>query len=433
MSNNANDRKAVVGFLRVMVVLVAILLVILLIIIFFGIMGQNKDESLGKDDVLDVSEVSSEEEVDTATEQEPVPNGDAAGIDPDSWMADKKIYDPQMTDSTMHLAAADMNKFDEIIANSAGNDTSNEEDGEGGSAWDSVSLTLDSVDGSINFSTPGDPIKTQQLTSTYMILVDLDSDTIVAERSCEQVVSPASMTKILTVLTARDYIDETTLADKFTVSAEITDYVRKNDCSAVGFTPNSEVTVRDLLYGTILPSGADAALGLAEYCCGSQEAFVEAMNKKVEELGLSETAHFTNVVGIYDPDLHCTMKDMAVILGVAVQDDLLRDVLSCRTYSTDATFIYSDTTEEGTSEEDVPEEDKKPIEVSNWFLRKIEDKDMDGDVIAAKTGFVNESGCCAASYYEADNGKKYICVTGNAFSSWRAIYDHVSVYRSLTD
>ena len=76
-----------------------------------------------------------------------------------------------------------------------------------------------------------------------MILVDLDSDTIVAERSCEQVVSPASMTKILTVLTARDYIDETTLADKFTVSAEITDYVRKNDCSAVGFTPNSEVTV----------------------------------------------------------------------------------------------------------------------------------------------------------------------------------------------
>ena len=174
-------------------------------------------------------------------------------------------------------------------------------------------------------------------------------------------------------------------------------------------------------------------MGLAEFCCGSQEAFVEAMNKKVDELGLSETAHFTNVVGMYDPDLHCTMKDMAVILGVAVQDDLLRDVLSLRTYSTDATFIFADTTEEGTSEEDVPEEDKKPIEVSNWFLRKIEDKDMDGNVVAAKTGFVNESGCCAASYYEADNGKRYICVTGNSFSSWRTIYDHLSVYRSLTD
>ena len=124
MSNSTNDRKAVVGFLRIMVVLVAILLIILLIIIFFGIMGQNKDESLGKDDVLDVAEVTTEEEVDIASDQEPVPNGDAAGIDPDSWMADKKIYDPQMTDSTMHLVAADMNKFDDIIANSAGNDTS---------------------------------------------------------------------------------------------------------------------------------------------------------------------------------------------------------------------------------------------------------------------------------------------------------------------
>ncbi len=326
-----------------------------------------------------------------------------------------------------------MQKFQEVIADGSGNDTSSEDDASGGSAWDTVSLSLSSVDGSINYSTPGDATKTQTLVSTYMILVDLDTDSIVAERDCEAVVSPASMTKILTVLTARDYIDETTLNDKFVVSEDITEYVRKNDCSAVGFTANSEVTVRDLLYGTILPSGADAAMGLAEFCCGSQEAFVEAMNKKVDELGLSETAHFTNVVGMYDPDLHCTMKDMAVILGVAVQDDLLRDVLSLRTYSTDATFIFADTTEEGTSEEDVPEEDKKPIEVSNWFLRKIEDKDMDGNVVAAKTGFVNESGCCAASYYEADNGKRYICVTGNSFSSWRTIYDHLSVYRSLTD
>ena len=160
---------------------------------------------------------------------------------------------------------------------------------------------------------------------------------------------------------------------------------------------------------------------------------MDAMNNKVAELGISETAHFTNVVGMYDEDLHCTMKDMAVILAMAVQDDLLRDVLSLRTYSTDAVFIYSDTTEAGTKPEDVPEEDKQPITVSNWFLRKIEDKDMDGNVIAAKTGFVNEAGCCAASYYEADTGKRYICVTGNAFSSWRAIYDHVGVYRSLTD
>ena len=431
-------RKGLVIFLRVLLVVVVLALASLLVVIFIGLMSKTKKDDTAEEVTTEfVTEAETEEVTHSFTDalevDGVVPNGDAAGIDPDSFMADFTIYDPKSTEDTIHLPHADMQKFQDVIANGSGNDTSSEDDASGGSAWDTVSLSLSSVDGSINYSTPGDATKTQTLVSTYMILVDLDTDSIVAERDCEAVVSPASMTKILTVLTARDYIDETTLNDKFVVSEDITEYVRKNDCSAVGFTANSEVTVRDLLYGTILPSGADAAMGLAEFCCGSQEAFDEAMNKKVDELGLSETAHFTNVVGMYDPDLHCTMKDMAVILGVAVQDDLLRDVLSLRTYSTDATFIFADTTEEGTSEEDVPEEDKKPIEVSNWFLRKIEDKDMDGNVVAAKTGFVNESGCCAASYYEADNGKRYICVTGNSFSSWRTIYDHLSVYRSLTD
>jgi hypothetical protein len=108
---------------------------------------------------------------------------------------------------------------------------------------------------------------------------------------------------------------------------------------------------------------------------------------------------------------------------MAIQDDLLLDVLSKRKYNTD--IKYDD------EEKDIHFPDG--IEISNWFLRRIEDKPMDGDVIAAKTGFVNEAGCCACSYYEADNGKRYICVTGNSFSSWRTIYDHVSVYRSLTD
>ena len=54
------------------------------------------------------------------------------------------------------------------------------------------------------------------------------------------------------------------------------------------------------MYGTILPSGAEAAVGLSIYVAGSQEAFVEMMNGKLEELGLSGSAHFTNCVGVYD-------------------------------------------------------------------------------------------------------------------------------------
>ncbi len=419
-------------FLRILLVLVVLSIIGIAGVIFVNLMNKNKN----KNDETAQQEMTTTEEVEEATDNVAASitdavqdlnaeaNGDAADIPEDSWMAGKVLHDFHLSAKTLSLPKADLSLFQQAFEDdSEGGEKPKPEDAVAQGPWDMVSLSLNSVDGSINYNTPGDASKTQQLTSTYMILVDLDTDEILAERDYDKVVSPASMTKVLTVLTAREYITPESLDDTFTITREITDYVDKEDCSAVGFLPDDEVTVRDLLYGTILPSGADAALGLAEYCCGSEEAFVEAMNQKCEELGIADTAHFTNVVGVYNEDLHCTMKDMAVILSMAIQDDLLLDVLSKRKYNTDKK--YDD------EESDIYFPDG--IEISNWFLRRIEDKEMDGDVIAAKTGFVNEAGCCACSYYEADNGKRYICVTGNSFSSWRTIYDHVSVYRSLTD
>lgn len=426
MSKFPRQKEVIV--LRTIVVLILVVLLGIFGVIFINLMSKSKSRAENKKDT-ETATIDEAEEYEEYIEEESTvadvsdldikPNGDAAApIDEDSWMAGKTFYHPEMTDSTNSLPVADLSVFNQPIEDEDGADSNSQpEDADAPGAWEKVTLSLNSVEGSINHTSPGDPVKTEQLTSTYMVLIDLDTDTIVAERDCHKVVSPASMTKILTVLTARDFIDESNLDDTFVITADILDYVEKNDCSAVGFQVDDEVTVRDLLYGTILCSGADAAIGLARYCCGSEESFVNNMNTKVDQLGLSETAHFTNVVGIYNPDLHCTMVDMGVILGMAVQDDLLRDVLSKRTYLTSTKY----------EELDMPD----GIEISNWFLRRIEDKEMNGEVIAAKTGFVNEAGCCAASYYEAANGKKYICVTGNAFSSWRAIYDHVSVYRSL--
>ena len=68
--------------------------------------------------------------------------------------------------------------------------------------------------------------------------------------------------------------------------------------------------------------------------------------------------------------------------------------------------------------------------MSNWFLRRIEDKDCGGEVLGAKTGFVNQSGSCAASYGVSASGTPYICVTANAHSSWRCIYDQVEIYKN---
>ena len=354
-------------------------------------------------------------------------------------------------------------------------------------------ITLSPVEGSLNATNPdpSNPAETQQMTSRYMVLIDLSDDSIVAKRDSDFIVNPASMTKILTVLTASDMIED--LDDTYVITAEDIQYAYANDCSAVGFLEGETVTVKDLIYGTIVCSGADAAVGLANYCCGSQDAFVEKMNQKVADLGLSETAHFTNVVGIYNEDLHCTMEDMAVILATAIQNDLCKEVLNTRIYTTtpDPSFIpdtykekhpelfktneqqtesstdqatagstdgqadvstdnpsdssaneqtaadsSTDTpSEDATTEEEIPDNillvGTTGIQISNWFMRRIEDKATGGEVLGAKTGYVGAAGFCCASYYKSDSGKEYICVTGDTYSSWRCIYDHVGIYRSL--
>lgn len=249
--------------------------------------------------------------------------------------------------------------------------------------------------------------------SSYAVLIDLQSDTILAEKDARAVISPASMTKIMTLLVAVENLKS--LDDIVTIPIEITDYCFVNDCSVVGYEIGETATVRELLYGTILPSGADASLALATYVAGSHEAFVALMNAKAEELGISDTTNFTNCVGLYDEGHHCTVYDMAMILKAAMDNDLCREVLSAHTYQTAPMEQYPD---------------GQPL--SNWFLRRIEDHDKEQSVraVGAKTGYVAQSGSCAASWGEDADGNSYICVTGDANSSWRAIYDHAGLYKA---
>ena len=217
------------------------------------------------------------------------------------------------------------------------------------------------------------------------------------------------MTKILTILVAAEHVSS--LDETVPVTLETADYVYSHDLSAAGFDVDEAPTLKDLFYATILPSGADAAITLAKYVSGTEEEFVSLMNAKVQDLGLSSTAHFAGCTGVYDENTHCTVQDMAMILKAALQNPICREVLRTRKYTTTPTEQHPD-----------------GIELSNWFLRRIEDKDTHGEVLGAKTGFVVQSGNCAASYCVSNDGKPYICVTGNAHSAWRCIYDHVEIY-----
>lgn len=252
----------------------------------------------------------------------------------------------------------------------------------------------------------------EDITSSHAVLIDLEGGEILAQKDASSRISPASMTKMLTVLVAAEHVEN--LDDTFTITLDITDYSYVNDCSSAGFAENETVTVRDLFYGTILPSGADAAAALATYVAGSKEAFVDMMNDKLEELGISGTTHMTNCVGLYDEAHYSTVYDMAVIIEAAISNSLCREVMSAHTYTTSATPQHP----EG-------------LLLSNWFLRRIEDKDTGGEVICAKTGYVVQSGNCAASYAADKSGKEFLCVTAGATSAWRCIYDHVALYKQF--
>lgn len=260
-----------------------------------------------------------------------------------------------------------------------------------------------------------------EIISEYGVLIDVENKTIVAQRAGKIRMYPASMTKILTVLTAADALgilgpegeNSPVLDEKFTITIEITDYSFVNDCSNVGFEVGEEVTIRDLFYGTILPSGADAALGLAYYVSGSQEAFVELMNQELEKLNLLGTSHFTNCVGIYDDEHYSTAYDIAVILKTAADNPFCRKVLSARTYTTSQT-----------------EQHPEGMNISNWFLRRIEDKDTHGEMLCGKTGYVAQSKSCAASLACDVNGKEYVCVMAGSAGSKNCMNDHVKAYQT---
>lgn len=250
--------------------------------------------------------------------------------------------------------------------------------------------------------------------SEYAILINNDTKEIVGTRNAYEQIVPASMTKVMTVLVAANNLTEEQLNEKITMSHEAIDYSYAGGGSTSGFVEDEEVTVKDLFYGTILPSGGDAAAQLAMYVAGDIDSFVTMMNEEVSALGLSGT-HFTNPVGFHSSEHYSTPYDMSVIMMAALDNELCKEVLTTKVYNSTATNV-----------------NPEGITISNWFLRRIEDKDIGGAIEGAKTGYVDESGNCAVSSMIADDGTEYICCTAKSSSSWRCIYDHVDIYKAYT-
>jgi D-alanyl-D-alanine carboxypeptidase (penicillin-binding protein 5/6) len=139
---------------------------------------------------------------------------------------------------------------------------------------------------------------------------------------------PASVTKIVTALVV---VDHAALSDIVPVTVNGAELSATSDATVMGLAPGQRLTVRDLLYGLLLPSGNDAALQLAEHVSGSVPAFVELMNQKAAQLGL-EDSHFTNPHGLHDPAHYTSAYDIAMLGAELLKNPDLAEIVRTQTY-----------------------------------------------------------------------------------------------------
>lgn len=142
------------------------------------------------------------------------------------------------------------------------------------------------------------------------ILIDRDTGTIMYEKNSEEKLPPASMTKIMTMLLIMEAIDQGKL--KLDEKIRTSEHAASMGGSQIFLEPGEEMTTEEMLKGIAIGSGNDAAVAVAERLAGSEDEFVNLMNKKAKELGL-ESTQFQNVTGLPVENHYSSAKDMALM------------------------------------------------------------------------------------------------------------------------
>jgi D-alanyl-D-alanine carboxypeptidase (penicillin-binding protein 5/6) len=259
-------------------------------------------------------------------------------------------------------------------------------------------------------------IITDDLYSSNAVLISLDDNEILLDKSSDERIYPASLTKIMTAIVAIENL--TDLDEEIYLSEDMFEELYSENASMAGFLPNEKVPAIDLIYGVLLPSGAESCIGLADAIAGSEKSYVKLMNEKAEELGMNDT-HFTNSTGLHDRNHYTTVNDIAKLLKYALQNDIFREVYTSKRYTTKATNLRSD-----------------GITFQSTMFQKMETEDVNnGTIEGGKTGYTGEAKLCLASLAKID-GKEYILVTANAdgspYTEQFNILDAFTVYNQVS-
>ena len=242
------------------------------------------------------------------------------------------------------------------------------------------------------------------LYSDKYMLIRLDDMKVLYGKNINEQFYPASLAKVVTMdalLHNVDNIEETSFYSNEQYNTLIAD-----NASIAGLKTNTDYKLEELLYALILPSGADAAVALENYCRANNINLIDEMNKLKDEL-LLENSNFTNTTGLHDDLLYTTMSDYAKIIIDTIKFDIGKSVLK--------SLLYEGVDESYTSSLST---------LGNCVYAKV---------LGGKTGFTYEAGLNLCVLYRQNN-RSYLLLLANATGEYREhnnIKDALKIFEYL--
>ena len=237
-------------------------------------------------------------------------------------------------------------------------------------------------------------------------LFNVTDRSVVYSKNTFERLDPASTTKVMTAIIA---LEEGNLSDQVTVTEDAV--ITEAGASLCGIKPGDVITMQDLLYGLMMPSGNDAANAIAVHMYGSIDAFADRMNVRARELGATGT-HFMNPSGLTDENHYTTAYDLYLMFNEAMKLPLFREIIAEDSY----TANYQNGAGEAVS---------KTWTVGNWYQKGERETPAGVSVLGGKTGTTQAAGYCLIMASNDSQDKEYISVVLKS-DSRPSLYDNMT-------
>lgn len=263
-----------------------------------------------------------------------------------------------------------------------------------------------SVDAAMTLSTE------EKLTDTAkaVVLYELNSDTMLYTYNPDGKIYPTSMVKLMTALVA---IENGELDDMVTVTRSVLNQVPIG-IVGIDLKAGEEISLRDLLYATMVASATDASVVAAAHVGGSVEGFLQMMNDKAAQLGCQNT-HYGNVHGLHDEQTYTTARDIARITEAALENEIFHEMFCTVEYTMAETNKH----------------EQRTIITSNNMMNPQKAKYYDKRITGGRTGATDQGGRCLTLTAQQD-GMSILCVLMGATPTMAA-NGSVEVYGSFEE